>query len=163
MSPLPMTERALAVALERVGVRERGANRGFWVERFLSAVGLGPGYAWCAAFVYWCLLRAGARSDRLPARRRAAGVAEWVRWAEAHGRLRSEPARGRLFYWLQADGRGHLGFVLGPAWAGAWRTVEGNTSPAGSREGDGVYERVRVLENLRRHDRWGFIDLEGLA
>jgi hypothetical protein len=47
--------RHLLVASSFVGVTERGANRGPEVEMFLRGVGLGPGHAWCAAFVSYCL------------------------------------------------------------------------------------------------------------
>lgn len=50
---LDARERALQVAAwlcDTIKVREVGGNnRGEWVKRILSAVGLGEGYAWCAA------------------------------------------------------------------------------------------------------------------
>ena len=39
----------LAWLIRVVKVREVGVNSGYWVLKFLSAVGLGKGYAWCAA------------------------------------------------------------------------------------------------------------------
>lgn len=119
-------------------VREVGVNRGFWVERFLAGVGLGPGYSWCAAFVAFALKQAGWKD--LP--KGAAAVRNWASWAKANGRITAKPERGDLFFWLNADGTGHMGFVV-EATPTTVRTIEGNTNTAGSREGDGCYRRTR--------------------
>ena len=61
--PKPLRERALAVALSKVGVMERGGNnRGREVEEFIRANGGVPGEPWCGDFVAYCYLRAGAKS-----------------------------------------------------------------------------------------------------
>jgi len=42
-------------------VRELGtSNSGKEVDEYLASAGLGAGYAWCAAFGYWCLRNAAA-------------------------------------------------------------------------------------------------------
>ena len=47
-----------------LGVRElTGNNDGADVEKYLESVGLGKGYAWCAAFVHWCLEQAGIENN----------------------------------------------------------------------------------------------------
>ena len=49
----------------QVGVREiGGSNRGPYVEMYLVSVDLGPGFAWCAAFVSWCYQNAGVKAPR---------------------------------------------------------------------------------------------------
>lgn len=159
-----LSERAVAWAASQVGVRERGWNRGLEVEGYQEAAGLGSGggFAWCACFVAWCLLRAGAEWRELPKRGECAAVAKWRAWAKDKGLERSEPARGRLFFWLDRSGFGHIGFCLGPPVFGVFRTIEGNTdSGAGSREGDGVHRRFRTVSFLRRQSRWGFIEIVG--
>lgn len=30
-------------------------NKGPGVKKYLNSVGLGEGYAWCMAFIYWCV------------------------------------------------------------------------------------------------------------
>lgn len=53
-------ERIIDSALQEIGVQEAtGNNDGPRVEAYLRYVGLGKGYAWCAAFVSWCYGRAG--------------------------------------------------------------------------------------------------------
>lgn len=163
---LPLHHRALAWADALVGIREHGANKGADVEEITKFAGLGSkgGFAWCAMFVYYCLRHAGVRAGSLPAKGKCAAVLNWVAWAENKGRLVDSPARGRLFCWLDARGRGHIGFCLGGSALGVFRTIEGNTDGEdGSREGDGAYKRTRTMWGMRKHHRHYFIDLGGLG
>lgn len=155
----PVPDRALLQAAAREGVRETGINAGFWVEKFLASVHLGPGYAWCAAFVHWCIEEAGVDNHRLP--NGAAAVRNWASWAKTNHRLLDKPVRGCLFFWLDRAGTGHIGFVsqVGPGYV---ETLEGNTNMAGSREGDGVYRKARKLDWLASRYQHGFIDLADL-
>lgn len=147
---LPLTERALHIAAARIGEREIRRNSSPWIDRFLSAVGLNPGYAWCASFVYWSLIAAGWPADKLPQRRKAAGVVNWARWAEQNGLLTDEPRRGDLMFWVNPDGvTGHIGFITSAVGI-TLKTIEGNTDGDGSREGDGVYRKSRRLEGRIR-------------
>ncbi len=160
---LPVAERALHVARGLDDVREYGTNAGTWVGRFLHAVGLPTGYSWCAAFAYYCLIVAGADPAELPPKRKAAGVVNWYRWAEKKGRLFMAPLRGRLGFWLDG-GKGHIWFNLaGRSKDGRFPTLEGNTNARGSREGDGVHDKVRSMTELAKHQTAGFIDLGGIG
>lgn len=138
-------------AASYVGVRERtGRNDGEEVERFLAHVGLAPGYAWCAAFVSYCLDRGGAdsppRSAWCPSLMgggvaidpRGGGLAPGDVFGVYHG------AKGRV---------AHVGFIEGVE--GDWVvTIEGNTNRGGGREGDGVYRRRRRRGSLWGARRW---------
>lgn len=162
---LPAAHRALAWAARAVGEKESGRNRGPFVEHVQERAGLGSGggFAWCACFVYWGLAQAGVPAGRLPARGESAAVRRWVEWAGRQGRLVRSPQRGDLFYWLDESGQGHIGWVLGKPLLGVFATIEGNTDVSqGSREGDGVYRRTRMMRNLVKMHRYGFIRLEGL-
>ncbi|MGJ1242420.1 CHAP domain-containing protein [Sphingobacterium multivorum] len=58
-------QRIVDTALQEIGVQEAtGNNDGVQVEAYLRYVGLGKGYAWCAAFVSWCYGRAGLAAPR---------------------------------------------------------------------------------------------------
>ncbi|WP_262246895.1 CHAP domain-containing protein [Parapedobacter soli] len=60
-------QRLRAIYLAELGVREAsGRNDGTRVEAYLRYCGLGPGHAWCAAFVSWCFGRAGYPQPRNP-------------------------------------------------------------------------------------------------
>lgn len=159
---LPVVHRAVAWANSQVGVREQGRNRGVKVEEYQRVAGLGRGggYAWCACFVYWCLFQSGAELAELPKPGICAAVRNWVKFAEDRKLLVSKPQRGDLFFWLDSQGRGHIGFVLSTWKFGIIRTIEGNTDgEAGSREGDGVYKRTRTLRSMQKRHRFGFIRL----
>lgn len=159
------SEKALAWADSQVGVKESGANRGKPVQEYQAVAGLGSegGFAWCACFVYWCLIKAQTREKNLPAKGKCAAVQNWSSWSKFRLRTVTKPQRGRLFYWLNTNGTGHIGWCLGPSILGIFRTIEGNTdNDAGSREGDGVYKRTRHLSFLKAKHEYGFIDLKEL-
>jgi hypothetical protein len=132
-----------------VGVREAtGRNDGPAVERYLAHVGLGKGYAWCAAFVSYKLNECGVANPRsawspafaLPAAR------VWTPRKASRSPLPGDVFS--LWYTTLKPARvGHVGFVTGVD--GKYiTTVEGNTSGPGSREGDGVYARRRELRKV---------------
>jgi len=160
---LPVHLRAVAVADSQVGVRERGgANKGPEVQEYQRVAGLGEsgGFAWCACFVYWCLIKAGANPKMLPIRGEVAAVRNWVAWAWMGKKTVQTPERGDLFFWLDKRQRGHIGFVISKPIAGVFRTIEGNTDgESGSREGDGVYKRTRTTWGLKKNNQSGFIRL----
>lgn len=155
---MSVPERALqwaAYLCDKVKAREVGGNNhGPMVREFLKSVGLGEGYPWCAAFVTYCLRKAGW----LKFPRRPAAVSGWKEWATSVKALVARPTRGCLCYRMNSDGTGHIGFVVKDMPFGWVASIEGNTSSgnAGSqRDGDGVFRRIR------HRSYWtGFIDLE---
>jgi hypothetical protein len=158
-------QRAIAHADSQVGILESGPNQGQRVEEYQEISGLrrGGGYPWCACFVYWILVKSGTNPKFLPAVGACAAVRNWIKWAKSNSRRIQKPHRGALFYWLNQDQTGHIGFCLGPTVLGIFRTIEGNTDrEQGSREGDGVYKRTRTLWQLKSKHQFGFISLENL-
>ena len=168
---LHVSEKAVqwsAYFADRVKVREEGRNRGYWVTRFLARVGLGPGYAWCAAFVSELLFRAGWF------RYKSAAVLGWRAWATKEGRIVVRPARGMLAFWVKGKGanqKRHIEIVIategmgcslslhpsGRVPFGSVMTIGGNTGPnqAGSQEdGDGSYRRLRKISEFSGFIRW---------
>ncbi|MBL6445716.1 CHAP domain-containing protein [Fulvivirga sp. 29W222] len=132
----------------QVGVREQGgANRGKVVEQYLAVTGLGPGYAWCSAFVSWCYLHAGVDAP----------VSAWVPSFAIERNIiykrgkpvKSIPKSGDVFLiWYDRLNRpAHIGFV--DAWGEQYViTVEGNTNDNGGRDGDGVYRKKRLKRQI---------------
>lgn len=134
-------------AMSDVGVREAtGRNDGPEVERYLAHVGLGKGYAWCAAFVSYHLDGCGVKNPKSAWSPAFASAADRV-WQPR--KAARSPLPGDVFsiYYANLKRVGHVGLVTGMD--GRYiLTVEGNTSGPGSREGDGVYARKRELAKV---------------
>ena len=145
-------EKALAVASTQVGVREKSRNSGPEVDAYLRSVGLGPGYAWCAAFVHWCFDQGSAALALDNPCPRTAGALRLFEMATSSG-WQVAPADvlpGDVFVIDHGHGLGHVGFTESRKDDNSWWTVEGNTNPGGSREGDGVYRRTRRRDEITR-------------
>lgn len=137
-----------------IGVREAtGRNDGAEVERFLRHIGLGKGYAWCGAFVCYCLHYGGANNAP------RTGWAPSIVSRGGGGRVVGfdSLAGGDVFgiYYKKKGRVGHVGFIDSvPPGVSYVITVEGNTNAGGAREGDGVYRRRRNKRALYIVRRW---------
>jgi hypothetical protein len=164
-APTPLLQAVLATAASQDGVRETQGkpNRGPQVDQYVSSVGLNPegGYSWCQAFVYWCFQRSASDLAVANPCVKTAGVLEhWAR-SPAAARVYARAALdkldlvrpGSIFIIDHGDGKGHAGLVRSVV-SGSVNTIEGNTNEAGSREGDGVYEKTRAIASITV----GFID-----
>lgn len=137
-----------------VGVRElTGKNDGKEVELFLKSCGLGKGYAWCSCFVRHCLDVAKIKNT----------VTAWSPNAENRKNIIFEkgvfwksPMKGDVFviYYPSLKRVGHTGFFDGMINKKTFYSVEGNTNSAGSREGDGVYRKIRSFNAIKTITRW---------
>jgi hypothetical protein len=150
-----LVSRALELAHSQIGARETARNRGPEVDWYLRTVGLDPergSYPWCAAFAYWCY-RLASDELRVPCPiPRTASVHRM--WERAKGKIYM-PRRGAVFCIDKGGGKGHCGIVVELDWsARLLHTIEGNTNLAGSREGDGVYRRMRECDEVTL----GYID-----
>ncbi len=142
-----------------LGVREKtGKNDGPEVESFLASVGLGKGYAWCGAFLNKCFQTCSADTPKS-----AAWSPAWFpdskiifRHADLYsGKVYKNPQPGDVIglYYPRLKRVGHVGAVI--EWgAKTVRTIEGNTSGGGSREGDGVYYMVRPVQTIHAVADW---------
>jgi hypothetical protein len=147
-----IARKTLELAATQVGVREHGRNRGPEVDSYCRDIGHDPAAAdpWCAIFVCAMVKRAcDALGVPVPIHL-TAGVFTLDEQAPVYMRS-SVPTAGSIFI---LNGHKHTGFVSAD-WTGALvQTLEGNTDPGGSAEGDGVYARTR-----RRSELLCFIDL----
>ena len=127
--------RIVGIAEKQLGVHERGGhNAGPQVEAYLRYVGLGKGHPWCAAFVSWVHGQAGFAQPR----------SGWSPSLFPTSRQIRTPKPAALLgiYVGSLKRIAHVGLITGVRqdWI---ESIEGNTNPAGSREGDGVYRRLR--------------------
>lgn len=145
----------ILTAQKQLGVKEfpKGSNTGKQVEVYLKSVGLGKGYAWCMAFVYWCVLQDFVANGLKTPLKATGGVRDqWIyckKWAV------KIPQAGDIFIIVYENGTGHAGFVEKILPDGMIQTIEGNTNDEGSREGYEVCRRKRSIKSIT-----GFIRIE---
>lgn len=159
-------EAIVYVAEQYVGTREIGVNAGPVVERMLRLVGLRRGQPWCAAAVATILHEAAANLGLVstcPTGLLAASATKLWRFALRHpdlataitdpalvmpGDVGVRVATSKLHRVEGVRERGSL--TSGHTWIctsgpldahGAHATAEGNTSPQGSRDGQGFFLR----------------------
>jgi len=72
------------------------------------------------------------------------------------GKFIKEPQAGDVFtlYYPKLKRIGHTGFFDKQINSKIYRSVEGNTNAAGSREGDGVYIKYRSYNSTYSINRW---------
>ena len=145
-----------ATYTQEIGVREATKhNDGKRVEAYLHYCGLPKGYAWCAAFVSWCYGQAGMDKPR-NAQASALFPKERIIWKRGeHLKNQPTPQPGDLagFYYPEHHRIAHVGFVDSFTTKYVY-TVEGNTNDNGSREGDGVYRKKRLIRQVYCVGRW---------
>lgn len=167
LNSLQRREKVRQIYTSQIGVRERQVNSGPEVEQFLRYVKLPKGNPWCAAFVCWVYGEADVRTPRTgwsPDLFRN----EKVIWTSGEQRTRirdsrrlqngvteQQPRTADVFgiYFPEKGRIAHVGFV--DEWNGTWLiTVEGNTNLSGSREGDGVYRKRRLVRSIYQVARY---------
>ena len=156
---IPVNLRLQEIYTSYIGVREKtGSNDGPEVEMFLRSVGLGKGYAWCAAFVKYCMLEAGIKSAE-----KMNGMAlscENTKNMLFKPSLRMDrrkdlrPGDVLTLYYASLKRIGHTGFFDRDVNGTLYESVEGNTNNQNSREGDGVYRRKRSFNATYSISRW---------
>jgi surface antigen len=150
---MTLQDKALEEAVSQIGVQEDAAhtNRGPKVSQYLASVGLGPGYSWCMAFMYWCFNQAAEAMGRQNPLYKTGGVLE--QWRQRKDQYRvTMPQPGDIMILDFGKGEGHTGIVE-KVEADIIHTIEGNTNDNGSRDGYEVCRRTRsrakVLGYLR--------------
>ncbi len=131
----------IALARQFLFVREAqtlGQNRGQRVEAIQHWSGGRAGDSWCAQWATMVLDIAYQGNAPIPRMGSCQAIMELAR---KNGWLRSEPAEGDLYLYVNDSGRAHhVGFVTGTE---PLTGIAGNTSESGaSSNGDGVYEHA---------------------
>ena len=149
-------DRVVNTYIKEIGVRElSGRNDGERVEMYIKSVGHKKGAPWCAAFVSWVFhesevtaVRSAWSPSWFPAERTI-----YIRGASSNKVPEAADVFGIYFQNLKRIA--HVGFVH------EWQlkssfliTVEGNTNDSGSRDGDGVYKKRRLKNQIYKISRW---------
>jgi hypothetical protein len=145
---------AMSMALSEQGTAEvpRGSNWGSPkddsdVDDFLRSVGINFPAAWCAAFVYWCYMKAAEQIKVANPVPKTGGVLAMWNAAKAQ-RVTGMPLAGDVFVMDFGGGKGHTGIVVKVV--GIYiETIEGNTNDEGSREGYEVAKRRRLITECK--------------
>ena len=165
MNHTTIAERVARAAESQRGKREAsGPNKGRDLQKFFDSDNYDPngpkpgddGYAWCAAFVCWCVYQA-IKDYRVTFKRPVTpGAWDYERWAQEQDRsvMLKKPhdgdiKRGDLVVFKHS----HIGIAVADACNGILQTVEGNTNLGGSRDGDGVYPKRRGIASIRSRIR----------
>lgn len=143
-----LRQKVQSIYLSQVGVREAtGKNDGPQVEAYLRSVGLKKGNPYCAAFVHWCLSQLNIKCPK------SGFCPDWFKSNLIYkrgGKLYSGayPVGSIFGIYFQAKKRiAHVGFINGEQGKFVL-TVEGNTNAQGSRDGNGVFKRLRPKLSL---------------
>lgn len=137
-------QQVVAIAESQLAVRESsGNNDGVQVQAFLATTGLKGNYPWCAAFLSWTFIQASVKAPR------SAYAPDWFRQNVVYRQhtptitpFTSKPAQVFGLYFESKGRVAHVGMITGESRL-SYTTIEGNTNAAGSREGDGVYRKIR--------------------
>lgn len=146
---MTLQQKALDIAISQLGVQEAPGhkNSGNDVEKYLKSVGLGPGFSWCMAFVYWCHIQAAEAMGRKVLMYKTGGVLEQWRQRKTNYKVIT-PQPGDVFIMDYGKGQGHTGIVVKVNEDGTIDTIEGNTNDDGSREGYEVCRRKRPRSKI---------------
>jgi hypothetical protein len=152
----------IEAARKEIGVREVGKNAGKRVGEYLVYTGIKVPAPYCASFVSWCFGQAGYKEPK-------------TAWSPAlfpDARSGQVPAKGQVvsptplrelrgitpglvfgIYFPDLKRIAHVGIVemvLGDY----IQTIEGNTSADGSRQGIGVFRRLRHKRTICKYSNW---------
>ncbi|MFA4870228.1 MAG: peptidoglycan-binding protein [Pedobacter sp.] len=134
----------VAIAQKEIGIQETSENSGLRVDRYNAYVGLKK-VPWCASFVSWCFGQAGYPQPRTA----------WSPSLFPANRITKEPLPGMVLgiYFPELKRIGHCGIVT-ELKNDLVYAVEGNTNINGSREGTGVYRRIRHKRSIHCFSNW---------
>jgi hypothetical protein len=149
-----LTECFINQSLYYLGTEEKpkGSNWGKEVQQMLKSVGVNFPAPWCAAYVGIVCRNSCISypySGFVPNWSRDVWKAKVIFDKTKKGRsiLQTELRRGDIatIYFPNLKRDAHIFIVLGVTEKGNIITIEGNTNPGGSRDGYGVFVRVREL------------------
>lgn len=161
---LPLNLAALSYALDeyKKGVFELRENWSPEIEAYLKEANVNVPAPWCAGYVNWCARQAadlkGVHSplEDVPLQ---AYVQSYYQHGKKNGWIipATDAGPGDLFIlWYNSLNRyGHIGFVEQMlVREGAYKTVEGNSNEAGSREGITIMRKKRTIGPGTKFLRW---------
>ena len=136
--------------------KPKGSNKGPEVEAYLKSTGLGGGYPWCMAFVYYIFNELSKKLGTTNPLPKTAGVMSHWNKAGSGEKIQIADIRknpnlmkpGQIFIMKFGGNKGHTGIIIDvdPA-KKTFSTMEGNTNDQRSREGDRVGVNTRKMSD----------------
>jgi len=145
----------IEVAKKDLGKKEKPGNSGFHdreLELAMMDVGWQPGWAWCASILEkWIWEAFPEMKEKVKGLFVPSAVNTFRNLVNAGYKTSDVPVVGSLVFWQKyedgkAEWTGHTGIVSEVINETTFKSIEGNASTAGSRNGDGVYEVNRVVK-----------------
>jgi hypothetical protein len=142
-------------ARKDIGKKEKPGNLGFFdaqLENDMLSVGWHPGYAWCSSIQEkWVWEAYPDLKDKIKGLFVPSAVNTFRNLIRAGYSALKKPEVNALVYWQKyEDGKalwqGHAGIVSEVINDTTFKSIEGNASYTGSRNGDGVYELTRMIK-----------------
>lgn len=145
------------IAKNDLGKVEKPQNSGFFdsaLEEEMKGVGWQKGYAWCALISErWAKKAFPDKAEEFDKLFDASAVKTFRNFAKAGYKISATPVLGSLVIWQkykdgQASWQGHAGIVSEVISDKEFKSIEGNGSTKGSREGTTVVEQRRRIVKL---------------
>lgn len=145
---------------DKLGTRElTGNNDGEVVKAILANCGINFPAPWCACFIHDGLKRLGTEGGPekdpgwTPNWFKDPNRITWVRDRDSYKITFQKGWIGAIYY--RSKGRiGHIFAIVEDTTDGYVITIEGNTDSAGSREGNGVFIRIRHKKEIYMMANW---------
>ena len=144
-----------AIYSAEIGIRElTGHNDGKRVEEYLASCSLKRGQPWCAAFVTWSFKKAGVKAVISGYSPNWFPTEKTIFTRGSNSNLVPGTADAFGIWFANKKRIAHVGFIDSWPTGSMAITVEGNTNEAGSREGDGIYRKRRLKNQIYKISRW---------
>lgn len=145
------------IAKKDLGKKEKPGNSGWYdkaLEQAMKEDGWGHGMAWCAFIVEkWAEDAYPDKEQKLDKLFSGSAVQTFRNFKKAGYKISQTPVVGSIVIWQKyINGNphwsGHAGIVSEVISDKEFRSIEGNTNSAGSREGNVVAEKTRKIIKL---------------
>lgn len=143
------------LARKDIGKKEKPGNLGFQNpehEARLRAVGWQSGWAWCSAQIEaWAWEAFPEKKDAIKGLFVPSAVNTFRNLVKAGYKHDLVPTVGAFVFWQRyhngnPEWQGHCGVVSEVISPTQFKSIEGNTNSVGSREGDSVQEKSRIIK-----------------
>lgn len=158
---MSIADKIVAIARAEIGVEEiDGSNCGPRVNEYKAATNLPhkEAWPWCAAFIDWIVMQAMAGESYTFKRPTTAGAWDLERWSREQDestQTKRYPGNDIRSGDIIIFTFSHVGLAVGgPNRSLYVPSIEGNTDAEGSREGGGVWQKMRHISKIKTRIRF---------